>query len=221
MAMKTHPGIRLGLLALMGLLLPACGQSLVVAPTLFTDGFNSGFPGTAWTAPVITGIATVAVDSGSGFPAPCLKMTTTGITSTVKTDSTTAFSNPSLTLSAHMANLSSATTQLGTGTISILDATPAVAAFASWDNATGLITFHINGGAADASVALAADGNFHRIVFNVSSAGTASWSLDNAAAAVSQTLFPAGLLKVELGAGFGTGTAWPSFYFDNINATSP
>jgi hypothetical protein len=221
MAMKTLPGCRLGLLALLGLLLPACGKDLIVAPTLFTDGYNSGFPGTAWTAPVITGSATVAIDSGSGFPAPCLKMTTTAVTSTVKTDTTLAFNNPSLTLSAHMANLSTATTQLGTGTLSILDATPAVVAFASWDNATGLITFHINGGAADASVALAADGNFHRVVFNVNSAGTATWSLDNAAAAVSQALFPAGLLKVELGAGFGAGTVWPSFFFDNVNATSP
>ena len=30
-----------------------------------------------------------------------------------------------------------------------------------------------------------------------------------------------GLLKIELGATFGTGTAWPSFFFDEISVTSP
>jgi hypothetical protein len=221
MAMNKRGGGRLALLALLALVVPACRKELVGAPTLFSDGFNNVFPGTGWTTPAITGSATAAVDSGSGYPAPSLKMTTTAVTSTVTTDSTTAFRNPSLTITVQMANLSPAATEQGTGMISILDATPAVVASASWNNATGLITLHINGGAADASVALAADGTFHRLVFSVTAMGTATWSLDGASASVTQTLFPAGMLKVELGASFGTGTAWPSFFFDNINVTSP
>jgi hypothetical protein len=207
--------------AMLGVLASSCGHSVKVTPPLFADGFDGTFPGTGWTAPAITGSATAVIDAGTGSPAPSLKMSTTAVTSTVKTDTTTAFSNPSLTISVSMADLSSAATEQGTGMISILDATPAVVASASWDNTTGNITLHINGGAADAQIALAADGTFHRVVFSVSPTGTATWSLDGAAASVTQTAFPAGMLKLELGASFGTGTVWPSFFFDNVSITSP
>jgi hypothetical protein len=120
-----------------------------------------------------------------------------------------------------MAALSGGATQLGSASVSILDATPAVVASATWNNATGVITFHINGGAADVTAPVASDGNFHRLVFNVAASGTASWSFDGGAALVTQAGFPAGLLKIELGASFGAGTAWPSFFFDEITVTSP
>jgi hypothetical protein len=119
-----------------------------------------------------------------------------------------------------MADVSSAMTELGTGTITIFNATPASLAFASWDNTTGKITFHINGAADVLSGVLAADGTFHRVVFSVNTAGTATWSLDNGVPLLTQAI-PAGMLKLELGASFGTGTAWPSYLFDNVTVTSP
>jgi hypothetical protein len=211
--------VRRGGLLLAALLIPACSSGKKVSPSLFDEGFNGAFPGTAWTAPLLTGTATAQVDGANGFPAPSLKMTTTAATASATSDTVMAFSNPSLTLSVHLADLSGSTTELGSGSVSILDATPAVVASATWNNATGMITFHINGGAADASVAAVSDGTFHRLVFNVNSAGT--WSFDNGAAAVTQPGFPAGLLKIRLGASFGAGTAWPSFFFDNVSASSP
>jgi len=189
----------LGSLVLALVLIPACGGGKKVSPTLFSESFNSGFPTTNWTAPVVTGSATAAVDLASGFPAPSLKMSTTAATSSVKTDSTASFTNPSVAVTAAMANLSGAATEQGSGSVSILDATPAVVASATWSNTTGLITFHINGGAANATVAAAADGNFHRLVFNVSGAGTATWSFDGGAALVTQA----------------------GFFFDEITVTSP
>lgn len=213
---------RLGAAMLAAALIPACSSNNIkVAPALLTEGFNGSFPGTAWTAPAVTGTPAVALDSGSGLPAPSLKMSTTTATATASTDTTMAFNNPSLTISVHMADLSGGATELGTGTVSILNATPTVVASATWDNATGMITFHINGGAADSTVPADRAGTFHRLVFNVSSTRTATWSVDNGAALVTQASFPAGMLKVRLGATFGTGTAWPAFFFDNVNVTSP
>jgi hypothetical protein len=213
---------RAGVLAVAAVLIPACSsQSIQVAPFLLAEGFNGSFPGTNWTAATLTGSAAAAIDSGSGEPAPSLKMSTTAATASASTDTRMSFSNPTLTISVFMADLAGAATDLGTGTVSVVDATPAVVASARWDNASGLITFHINGGAADATVAAASDGAFHRLVFHVSSMGLATWSFDNGAALVTQAGFPPGMLKVRLGATFGTGTAWPAFFFDDVNVTSP
>ena len=212
---------RAAALVLALLVVPACGSGQKFSPTLFNETFNAGFPTTNWTAPVVTGSASAATDFGTGFPAPSLKMSTTAATASVKTDSTLSFNNPTVTISAAMANLSGGATQLGSGSLSILDATPAVVASATWDNATGQITFHINGGAADSVVSVLADGSFHSLAFHVTSTGAASWSFDGGSALVTQPGFPAGMLKIELGATFGTGSAWPSFFFDNISVTSP
>ena len=179
--------VRPASLVLALLLIPACSGDKKVSPTLFSESFNGGFPSTNWTAPVVTGLATAAADHANGFPAPSLKMSTTGATASVKTVSILSFDNPSVTVSGAMATLSGATTELGSGSVSILDATPAAVASATWNNATGLITFHINGGAA----------------------------------LVTQAGFTADMLKIELGATFGAGTAWPSFFFDEISVTTP
>jgi len=96
-----------------------------------------------------------------------------------------------------------------------------VVATATWDNTTNLITFHINGGSADQTVIVTADSTFQRVLFNVSSTGTATWTFNNGGALVSRPGFPPGLLKVELSSSFGAGTAWPSFFFDFVNVTSP
>lgn len=207
------------LLAIAVAIVPACRGDKFVAASLFTEQFNGSFPGTSWTA--LTGTATAALDGTAGNPAPSLKMSTTTAASSVQTETTASFSNPSLTLSVHMANLAASAAEAGTGTISILNATPAVVASASWNNVTGQITFTISGATDAVVTAPARDGNFHRIVFNVSSAGTATWSLDNGALVITRLAFPSGMLKVRLDASFGAGTAWPSFFYDFVNVTSP
>lgn len=224
---RYHPemmkprALRILLTVVAAVLVPACSRGLKFNSGLLLEGFNGGFPGVAWIAPVVTGSATATVDSGTGFPAPSLRMTTTAATATVRTETISAFNNPNLTISVHMETLTGGTSELGSGRITILDATPAAVAFASWNNAMDQITFHINGGAADQTIAVTPNTMFHRIVFNVNSSGVASWSFDNGAPLVSQGAFPPGLLKLELAATFGAGTAWPSFLFDNITVTSP
>ena len=208
-----------GILALVTLVSPACGGGKNMGALLLSEAFNA-FPGTNWTGPTVTGSATAALDTGVGDPSPSLKMTTTAATATASTTTTAAFGNPSVTFSVDIADVSTATTQIGTGTISILNSTPASIATASWDNTTGMITFHINGGVDVQSAVLAADGTFHQVVFSVNSGGIATWTLDNGPLLVSQAV-SGGLLNLQLSASFGTGTAWPSFYFDNVTVTSP
>src|SRR5439155_23053590 len=119
-----------------------------------------------------------------------------------------------------MADVSASTAVVGTGTVTLLDAASAVVASASWDNATGKITFHIAGGTDAQSAAIPADGLFHHLVFSVNSSGSAVWSLDGGGGLVTQTI-PAATLKLQLGATFGAGTSWPAFFFDNVAVTSP
>lgn len=216
------PGARRAAVAVLAvLLLPACGKGIRVSPSLFSEGFNGAFPGTAWTAVSTTGAApAVTLDGATGFPAPSLEMTTAAPTGTARTETVTAFSNPNLTVSVHMAAQSAAATELGTARVAILDATPAVVATATWDNATNLITFQILGSATPSAV-VTRDSTFYRVVFNVNSAGTATWSFNGGAPVVTQAAFPAGMLKVELSSSFGAGAAWPFFFFDNVNVTSP
>ena len=218
---KRSNGARLGGFVALVLVIPACVHGRKVTPTIFDEAFNNGFPGNNWSSPAVTGSATAAIDSGIGDPAPSLKMSTAAATSSLKTNSVMAFMNPSVSISVATADLSGGTSQVGSGSVSIVDATPAVVASATWNNATGLITFHINGGALDAPVAAASNGSFHQILFSVNSLGTATWSFDGGPALVTQAGFASGMLKIELGATFGTGTAWPSFFFDNIVVTSP
>ncbi len=206
-----------GMMSLLAVLGSACGDGGSSSnPPLFQDSFSSAFPGTTWTGPTLTGAASAGFDPTTGS----LMMMTTGATASAVTTTTATFNNPSLTFSLTMGDLSAATTQLGVGTVTILNATPASVAFASWDNATGRITFHINGGTDAQSAVLVADGTIHRLVFSVNSAGVAIWTLDSGAALVTQPL-PGGMLRLQLWATFGTGTAWPVFFFDNVAITSP
>jgi len=209
---------RMALALLLGALIPACDKDIHVAPLLLSEGFNGTFPGTAWTNP--TGAATAALDTGTGSPAPSLKMSTAAATSAVSTDTTSSFNNPNLTVSVQAAVLSTTPSLAGIATISILDASPAVIASAAWDNATGNLTFTITGAAPVVVAAPAADGSFHRFVFNVSSGGVGTWTLDNGAAIVSQAVAP-GALKVRLSSAFGAGTSWPDIFFDNVVVSTP
>jgi len=212
----TRRSIQAAVLVLLPLLGSACNGNSSSPPPLFQDSFSGSFPGTNWTGPTLTGAATAAIDATSG----ALMMTTPSATATASTTTTTGFSNPFLSFSLTMADKSASMTQLGVGTVTILDATPASLASASWDNATGIITFHINGGTDAQSTVLPADGTMHHLVFNVNSAGVAISTLDSGPALVTHPV-PGGLLKLSLGATFGSGSAWPSFFFDNINITSP
>ena len=212
---------RIALIAAAGLLLPACGDDFKSGTTLFAERFNGSFPGTSWTTPVITGSATVAIDGTTGNPAPSLKMATTAATASAKTNTILGFTNPNVTISVNMAAQSSSTTEVGTSTVAILDQTPAVVATATWDNTTNLITFHIDGGSADQTVAVTANSTFQRVLFNVSTSGVASWSFNNGAPLVTRPAFPPGVLQVELSSTFGAGSAWPSFFFDFVNVTTP
>jgi hypothetical protein len=212
---------RIAAIAVAAMLIPACSKGIQAAGFLMLEGFGV-FPGTNWTGPSTTNGATAAL-GGVGSPAPALEMGVgTTLPSTASTTTTLAFNNPNVTISVHMASLALAAGDTGVGTISILDSTPAVIATASWNTTSDLLTLHINLGTADVTVPLTADGTtFHRIVFNVDSAGTASWSVDNAAPVVTRALFPAGMLKVQLDAAWTTGTTFAVFRFDNVNVTSP
>src|SRR5579862_4254450 len=123
---RDRPWRQLGLLAILAVLSPGCGGSTSPnAPPLFQDFFNGAFPGTGWTTPVTTGSATATIDSTVGNPLPSLKMTTTAATSdSAKTSTVMTFSNPSVSFTVSMADISTATTQLGVGAITILDQTP-------------------------------------------------------------------------------------------------
>lgn len=215
---------RIGLVAAAGLLLPACGEDFKAGSTLFTEQFNGAFPGTSWTTPVTTGTPSVAIDGSTGLSAPSLKMTTTTATASASTRSVLGFNNPNVSISVHMAAQSGATSEIGTGTVAIVDSTPptpTIIATATWDNATNLITFHITGGSADQTVGVIANSSFNRLLFTVSASGVASWTFNNGAPLVTRTGFPAAVLQVELSSTFGAGTAWPSFFFDFVNVTSP
>jgi len=206
-----------GMSLLVALATTSCGGGGVSSPApLFADSFAGAFPGTAWTGPTLTGSAVVAYDPGT----TALKMSTTAATATASTTTTMAFTSPPVTITMNIADVSGATSQLGTGTVTIIDATPAVVASAAWDNATGKITFHIAGAVDALSAVIPADGVFHHLVFSVNSSGSSYWSLDGAAAVVTQTI-PAATLKLQLSATFGAGAAWPAFFFDNVAVTSP
>jgi hypothetical protein len=209
---------RLAILALAGALLPACGKGIRVSPMLLLEGFNGTFPGTTWTLPA--GAASVQLDTGNGSPAPSLKMSTTTAATSASTDTTSSFNNPSLTVSVQVAILSTTPALEGTATISILDTAPAVIASAAWNNATGQVTLTITGQPPVVVTSPAADGSFHRVVFNVTSGGVGTWTIDNGAALVTQAVAP-GLLTVRLGATFGAGTSWPEIFYDNVSVSSP
>ena len=220
--MTLGTALRLAALALAALVVPACGGGGRSSSTLFNEGFNGSFPGTSWTPPVATGLASATIDSSTGHPAPSLEMTSPGPTAaTVLTETVTSFNNPSLTISVHMAALSGGASEIGTGVVSIVDSTPAVVATATWDNAANTVTFSIPGGSADSVQPATRDGRFHRLEFNVDSSGTASWSFNNGAVLVTRAGFPPGVLKVRLSSSFGATAPLPSFFFDNVNVTSP
>jgi hypothetical protein len=210
---------KLLLLGLLALLVPACSGDQTVSPPLLLETFDGSFPGTTWTAVAATGGGSAAISASVGNPPKALSFTTSAVTSTASTTTQSSFSNPNVTFTVQEAVVTTAGLK-GAGRISIMDATPAEVAFVSWDPETTLITYSILGSALPAMTAPAADGGFHVFRFKVDIVGNASWSRDGAAVAT-HAAFPAGALKLQLSASFGTGTAWPEFDFDNVSVTSP
>ena len=77
---------RIGLLAMLSLLIPAC-KSKHVGAALFSEGFNGTFPGANWTTPVTTGTGTTTqIDSTAGNPEKVLHSSevTVALTSLLK-----------------------------------------------------------------------------------------------------------------------------------------
>ncbi|HVR87769.1 MAG TPA: hypothetical protein VMU54_25805 [Planctomycetota bacterium] len=205
------------LLALLVLIVPACGSNVNSPPPLLTDTFSTPFPDSNWSAAVTTGSGTAPVTT-SGV----LAFTSTAATGSSKTTTTASFANPSVTFTVQMGAISASPLQ-GIGTIEILDPTSAVVAFVSWDasaGAAGMITYSILGSAIAPAPAPNPDGTLTAFSFSVDGTGTATWSHGNVGVAT-RPAFPAGPLFLRLGATFGTGTSWPEFDFDNVSVTSP
>ena len=203
---------KLPLLALLILIVPACGGNRTVAPPLLTDTFSSPFPDSNWAGAVKTGSGTDPVTTTG-----VLAFTATAQPSSSKTTTTASFTNPSVTFSVQMA---AQATQQGVGTIEILDGTNAVVAFYSWD-ATGTNVYSILGTPDPTPPAAPlSDGTFTTFKFNVDSMGTATWSHNNVGVA-NHTSFPAGPLKLRLGATWSSGTTFAEFDFDNVSVSSP
>jgi hypothetical protein len=200
----------------------ACGGNISVPAPLLAEGFNGAFPGVNWTAPAKTGAGVDPSIIGTGNPSPGLQFAIAAPTGTVTTTTTASFNNPNLTISMQEAVTSITAGLIGSSTISILDSTLAVVATATWNNATSpsQIVYSITGTTLPPITAPASDGVIHTFKFNVDASGNATWALDGGTTQT-KAAFPAGMLKVQLNATFGTGASWPTFLFDNVMVTSP
>ncbi len=208
---------RLALLAAAALVVPACGKHRTGPNDLFSDGFGGAFPGTSWTTPVVGGTGSAAVDGTVGNPAPSLALTGAANNGDVTTETTLAFTSPPLTVSVQMAVPAAGR---GIGTVSIVDASPAVVASAAWDADAGTLDFEI--GATAVSVAApAADGAFHTLSFSVDASGNATWFLDGSVQ-LAGTGFPAGDVTVRLSGDWpGGGGAFATLLIDNVRVMAP
>ncbi|MBV8880516.1 MAG: hypothetical protein JO332_11160 [Planctomycetaceae bacterium] len=207
---------KLAALALLALIIPACGGDRTVDPPLFQDTFSGTFPGTNWSTPATTGAGTAPTVQIVGG---VLEFVGTSDTSTATTTTTTTFGNRSVSFSVQM-SAKWAAGQKGTGTIEIIDGTPTVIASMSWNPETAMITYSILGTAAAPIAAPVSNGTLNHFVFSIDSAGKGTWFLNNGATVTNATAITATPLRVRLGATFGTGT-WPTFDFDNVTVTSP
>lgn len=212
-------GSRLLIFAALAAIVSACSGDQTVAPPLLNEPFNGTFPGSTWTSPATTGSGGTVQIISTGNPQPGLEFSGVAATGSVSTTTTSAFSNPGVTFSVQESASSTPPGLVGTSTISIVDSTPTVVATAVWDAGAATVVFMITGTTTSSS-ALAVDGAFHTFKFSVDSSGNASWILDGGTKQTKGS-FPAGNLNLRLGATFGTGSAWPTFLFDNVIVTAP
>lgn len=219
------------LLLAAALLIPACGDGskgsapatgVSSASVLFSEKFETVFPGSQWTPALMTGTgASAIVDGSAGAPAPSLAMTLTDGPSSIGTSTVTAFSSSSLTVSVQM---SASSADEGIGGIGIFDSAGQPIAVAEWHPASpSAITLRILGttlGVTPPSPGAA----FHTFVFSVTASGDASWTIDGAAIpAMTQSGFPTDMVNVNLYASTAstTATTFAVFRFDNVIVTSP
>lgn len=226
----TH-GFKGSLLLVAALLIPACGDGKKESPApagasaanvLFSEEFNTVFPGTQWTPAFTTGRGTSAiVDGSAGAPAPSLALTTTDGPSFISTNTVMAFASRPLTVSVQIAAGSSGE---GSGGIAILDSLGASIAAAEWHAATpSAITLRILGNTLGVTPPTPGPA-FHTFTFSVTTTGEASWSLDGAAIpAITQSGFPSDMVNVQLYDNIpsSTATSFAVFRFDTVAVTSP
>jgi hypothetical protein len=206
--------MRFPLLALLVLILPACGGNVNSSPPLMTDTFSTPFPDSNWSAAGITGSGTAPVTT-SGV----LAFTAAAQPSSSTTTTAAAFTNPGVTFTVQMATRTASLP--GVGTIEILDGSNAVVAAYSWDVGAGTNVYSIAGSPVPSPPGPSpSDGTFTAFSFSVNSGGTASWSHNNVG--VAMNTIPPGPLRLRLGATWATGSSpFAEVDFANVSVTSP
>ncbi|HVE38570.1 MAG TPA: hypothetical protein VNM14_01700 [Planctomycetota bacterium] len=219
-----------GAVALLALILPACGgnhdsnapatSGTASVTTLFSEDFSKAFPGTTWSAPFRSGSGTsIQVDAANGNPEPSLAMTSSGSPAFVGTTTTMSFASRPATFSVQMMANGSGE---GSGGIAIVDHTGVSVAAAEWHAATpSALTFRILGTVNPNPVAAPLAGSgFHTFTFSVDATGNATWQVDSTPV-MSLGGFPSDMMRLQLYDNITTGSSFATFRFDNISITSP
>jgi hypothetical protein len=217
------------LLLAAALLVPACGNdskeetpgSGAPASVLFSEKFDTVFPGTQWTPALASGSGTSAiVDGSAGAPAPSLQLSMSDGPSSISTSTVLSFATRPLTVSVQV---SASSDEEGSGGIGLFDSAGQPVAVAEWHpKSPSAITLRILG--TTLGVTPPSPGGFHTLTFSVTDAGDAAWTLDGAAIpAMTQSGFPAETVHLILYASTMSTTAatFSAFRFDNVTVTSP
>lgn len=207
--------VRALLLCALALVVPSCGQDINVPAPLLDEQFNGGFPGANWTAPATTGPGTTAQIVGARL---AFTTTSASVSSTTRTQA--SFTNPDLIMDFQVAIHALAPGDQGAATVDILNNSLAVVASMTWDSPSTTVTYQILGTTVATGTAPPSDGTLNGFRFEVSSTGQAGWYFSNALQGTTVAI-PAGPLYLQIGASFGTGTAWPEVDFDTITVTRP
>ncbi len=235
---------RLLTLALLGVLLPACGSRSSgggnpgggpppPSGPLFSDDFSADFPGTRWAlSPTSGNGATAQIDASAGHPAPCLSMTASQEGSFVGYDTNMTFDGSTVTFTVELAVPSDGE---GSGGIALLNMSMNPLAQVEWHpSSPGAITFWIQSSGGDTVGVFppAPSDTFHTFKFTLDNAGHATWFFDGSPV-MSKDSFPSGRLSLRIYDLIPTTTpptvptapspapSFATFRFDNITVTSP
>jgi hypothetical protein len=219
---------RPALLLIAALLVPACSDgkkkettdSGAPANVLFSEQFDTVFPGSQWTPALASGSGTGAfVDGSTGAPAPALQLSMSAGPSSVSTSTVMSFATRPLTVSVQV---SASSDEEGSGGIGLFDSAGQPVAVAEWHpKSPSAITLRILG--TTLGVTPPSPGGFHTLTLSVTDAGDAAWTIDGAAIpAMTQSGFPADTVHLILYAStLSTAPAFAAFRFDNVTVTSP